>query len=435
MKNKINIFLIISIVVFLFANPLTSSTSLENINPINIIQINSQSALAPKIIEILDKINESLLRDILQDLVDIGPRSTGTYGCEKAAEYIYERFVSSGLQTKYKPWESRGSKGHNHYYISKNIEGTLNGTNKDWDEVIVFNAHYDTVRKTVGANDDGSGTAAVLAAAYVLGQYEFNRTLKFVTFSGEEIGLRGSRSYAKEFYEKDINLMVEFNADMIGYATTYETAHKLRLSITEDAHWIADITDLINDGYNLNFNIEHYNRTRDGRGGSDYHEFLQYGYESIAFWEAEHDLNMHKPTDTIDKINFSYLVNMTRFIAGTMAILGDSPIQKPQLKIANPKHGRFYSNDRELLKFKYNRTIFIGNSWISAEIKAGSSPIEKVEFYYDDKLEYTTYQLPYIWWLNKTSFNFHIIKVIVYDKTGQTSTDEIKILYINKNDD
>lgn len=435
MKSKIHLIIATILIGFLLATPIISSTpSIIKNGPI-INQINKEVTLNPKIIEILDKINETMLRRYMQELLDIGPRSTGTYGCEKAAEYIYEQFSSTGLKTRYQPWKSWGSRGHNQFYISNNVEATQYGTNEDWDEVIVFNAHYDTVRRTVGANDDGSGTVSVLAAAYVLSQYEFNRTFKFVTFSGEEIGLRGSRAYAKELYEKDIDLLVEFNADMIGYATTYETAHKLRLSITEDVHWVADITDTINDGYDLDFTIERYNRTREGRGGSDYFEFLQYGYESIACWPGEWDPNMHKPTDNIDNINFSYLTNMTRFIAGTMAILGDTPITVPQAKIVNPKHGRFYKNDRTLLKFKYNRTIFLGNSWVTAEIKPGNSSIEKVEFYYDDKLEYTDTDLPYQWWLNKTSIWFHKLKVVAYDKKGQTSTDEIKIFYINKNDD
>ena len=54
---------------------------------------------------------------------------------------------------------------------------------------IIFNAHYDSVAKGPGANDDGSGTVAVLAAAYALSHFDFKRTIKFVTFSGEEIGL------------------------------------------------------------------------------------------------------------------------------------------------------------------------------------------------------------------------------------------------------
>jgi hypothetical protein len=434
MKSKINIIIAIFLLAFLFTTPIISSTSLKIKGSTILRQINNEITLNPKVIEILDKINETMLINYLQDIVNIGPRSTGTYGCEKAAEYIYEQFKSTGLHTRYQPWESWGSKGHNQYYKSKNVEATQYGTNKDWDEVIVFNAHYDTIRRTVGANDDGSGTASVLAAAYVLSQYEFNRTFKFVTFSGEEIGLRGSRAYAKELYDKDIDLVVEFNADMIGYATTYETGHKLRLSMSEDTHWIAEIADTINDGYNLDFTIERYTRTREGRGGSDYFEFLQYGYESIAYWPGEWDPNMHKPTDTIDKINFSYLTNMTRFIAGTMAILGDVPIPIPQAKIANPKLGKLYKNDRTLLKFKYNRTIFLGKSWVTAEIKPGNSPIERVEFYYDDKLEYTDSDLPYQWWLDKTSLWFHKLKVIAYDESGQKSTDEIKIFYINKKD-
>ena len=58
------------------------------------------------------------------------------------------------------------------------------------DEIYVVCAHFDSVSGAPGADDDGSGVAAFLACAYLMSQYEFNHTIRFVGFSGEEQGLR-----------------------------------------------------------------------------------------------------------------------------------------------------------------------------------------------------------------------------------------------------
>ena len=251
---------------------IVSSHSLEHLfiseNPIAVTQDTS------KIMSILNNITEDLLRSYLEPLVAFSPRYTGTYGCEKSAKFIYKQFDQMGLKTRYQNWTSFGNQYHRRLFTSQNVEATLEG--KD-DKIIIFNAHYDTVKFTPGANDDGSGTAAVLAAAYVLGQHEFNHTLKFVTFSGEEVGLVGSQVYAKEAYDRSDDIILEINADMIGRATTAVTGRRMGISATTDAYWVQDLFEISSNVYNLNMNINRNTIIRDSRGYSDYHSFVQYG--------------------------------------------------------------------------------------------------------------------------------------------------------------
>ncbi|VVB61269.1 Peptidase family M28 [uncultured archaeon] len=136
-----------------------------------------------KIQEIIEKINETLIRNFLEYLVlEIGNRYTGTDGCKKAANYIYQQFENIGLQSKYQNWSSRGNNLFAGVFTSQNVIGTHQGIDPNSDEIIIFNAHYDTAKETVGAVDDGSGIVSVLAAAYVLSQYNFKRTMEFVAF-------------------------------------------------------------------------------------------------------------------------------------------------------------------------------------------------------------------------------------------------------------
>jgi hypothetical protein len=114
-----------------------------------------------------------------------------------------------------------------------------------------------------------------------------------------------------------------------------------------------------------------------------------------------------------------------------MAILADTDIEQPQLYIANPRFGKILFNDNEKKTYKYKTPIIIDDTNIYAEVKQGTYPIEKVEFYYDDKLLLTDTEKPYEYMLNKTSIGFHKIKVIAYDTIGNNAIDEMKILFIN----
>jgi acetylornithine deacetylase/succinyl-diaminopimelate desuccinylase-like protein len=136
-----------------------------------------------KITDILSMIDENLILDYLQTIVGYGPRMTGSYGCEKAAQYIHKLFTDSGLTTRYQTWTSWGTRYYHYLYTSQNVEGILPGTDSQDDSCIIFNAHYDSIARGPGANDDGSGTVAVMAAAYALSHFNFKRTVKFVAFN------------------------------------------------------------------------------------------------------------------------------------------------------------------------------------------------------------------------------------------------------------
>ena len=236
-----------------------------------------KSDLDPKIEAAIQMVNESLLREFLTVLtVEIGPRKTGTYGAEKAAKYIYKQFTNMGLETRYHYWQSFSDRWPFRYYKDKNVEATLKGKADSCDEILVFNAHYDTVKVSPGAIDDGSGVVAVLTAAYVLSKFEFNRTIKFVAFSGEEVGLIGSRNYVRDLYKNDTEILVEFNADMIGYANTSEEGRTVYYSPSEDAKWIVNEIKAVNENYDIDFNVKRaWNISAGGtRRGSDYFDFV-----------------------------------------------------------------------------------------------------------------------------------------------------------------
>jgi hypothetical protein len=428
---KILCFLIITL--FVVGPIVTSKTIAKERRQIE-YKNNSVLNTDEKIQEILQKINETLVRNFMEYLLfEIGFRYTGTSGCQKAAHYIYDQFENMNLQVRYQNFSAKINKSDTTFVASQNIEATQQGSDPNYDDEIIFNAHYDSAKGTVGANDDGSGTVAVLAAAYVLSQYGFKRTMKFVTFSGEEQGLYGSDAYVRELYDRHTPVLVEFNADGIGRATTAEYGRKIRLSATEDTGWIIDIMQNMTKEYGLNFNITTFWKVNRDLpiGFSDYYPFVRRGYESISVWEADGDQNYHSPGDNISNVNLSYLVNTTRHIAATMAILADTEVEVPQVSLANPRYGKIFYEDTILKNIKYYTPIVIDNTTISAEVKQGVYPIDRVEFYYGNKLLFTDTEKPYEYMLNKRSIGFHKIKVIVYDSEEHSAIDQMRILFFN----
>jgi len=415
----------IGIVILLLSVSMTSFTSASNNG-------NAQITVDAKIANIIKMVNESLLRGYIKALVECGPRATGTYDCEKAAKYIYEQFNGSNLDVRYQDWKSYGNRYNLNFFKSQNVEATQEGTDNSDQETLIFNAHYDSVSVSPGANDDGSGTAAVLAAAYVLSKFEFKHTIKFVTFSGEEQGLLGSRAYANEIYNNNENVLVEFNADMIGYAETRKGGGSFRITGTKDVSWIMDDIKQINEGYGINFSISSSIIAGEKRGGSDYFEFIQYGYNSISFWQSEFNSKYyHTSNDNIEHVNFSYLVNTTKIIVGALAYLADIDNVHPQIKIAAPERGKIYYKGRIEGSTGYRESSLINSMLVCAEVTPGNAPIDRVEFYYDGKLKFTDTELPFQWLLNERSFGHHEIKVVVYDKQGRNTSDKMEIFSIN----
>ena len=387
-------------------------------------------ATSTKISAILSLINESILRDYLTTLVNCAPRTDGTYGCDLAAHYIHTQFQEEGLRTRYQNWTARGNRYHPYLYHCANIEGTIPGIDHTDDSIIVFNAHYDGVKYGPGANDDGSGTAAVLAAAYALSHFQFNRTLKFVTFSGEEIGLIGSQAYAKEAYQQNDNIMLEINADMIGHDNGSRT---MRVISTEDASWVHDVFQSMVSNYSIGLSIQPGSTNRVGHKmtGSDFAPFLEYGWESVSCWETAGDPYMHTAQDNLSNIDFSYLVNTTKAIAAALAYLADLPETPPQVRITSPRVGSLYFREMQRRDLKDFKTVVFDDIWIWAEVYDGTTPVVKAEFYDNEKLVSTVTQVPFKWHLNKRSLGKHEIMVKVYDELGRTSTDWRELRLIN----
>ena len=230
------------------------------------------SVPSPEIIQMTNQVNESLVNTYLRGLVAFGPRYTGTENCTRAGQYLYDSFVSLGVPVEYQSWTEKG-------FTSRNIIGTLQGNDTKSNATFIISGHYDTVAGAPGADDDGSGAAAVVAIASVLRHYTFKYTIRFITFSGEEVGSYGSYAYARDAYRRGDNIIAVLNMDMIGYANTTAGGNTLRFFYPERSQWIADTAHDIVETYHsyLNMSVERL----PNYIGADHSAFIDYGYDGV----------------------------------------------------------------------------------------------------------------------------------------------------------
>ena len=125
----------------------------------------------------------------------------------------------------------------------KNVVGTRPG--KVSDQEVIICGHFDSISEdpynlAPGADDNASGTAAVMEAARVLGRGFFEKTLKFICFSGEEEGLYGSGEYAADAKRQGDDIMAVLNFDMIGYEDT--APEDIDVIGNEPSEWLVDFT-------------------------------------------------------------------------------------------------------------------------------------------------------------------------------------------------
>ena len=122
---------------------------------------------------------------------ELGTRySYATAQLDQAAQYLAGEYTALGLTVTYDPFAFNGN-------TMTNLAAELPGVGPDRDHIYILCAHYDSTSSNKpssvapGADDNASGSAAVLEAARILSQSRFNRTIRFVHFAGEEQGMTG----------------------------------------------------------------------------------------------------------------------------------------------------------------------------------------------------------------------------------------------------
>lgn len=255
-------------------------------------------------------------------------RAIGTPGEEKAAQYIAEAFEAIGLSPKgtegyFQPFTVKKSTSpHEQAVVGTDGEG-VTGRNvaglidNGGEHTIVIGAHFDHLgygsegslfrgEPTIhnGADDNASGTAAVIQLAKILKAKKSNYNFLFLAFSGEENGLWGSNYFSKNSTVDlaDVNYMI--NMDMVGRMNDEKT---LAINgVGTSPSWDMSLDAANSDSLKLV-------KSESGVGPSDHTSFYLQDLPVLHFFTGQHE-DYHKPTDDADKINYEGLVLVVRYI-------------------------------------------------------------------------------------------------------------------------
>jgi subtilisin-like proprotein convertase family protein len=235
---------------------------------------------------------------------------------QRAAQYIYEKFISLGLQARY-----QYNNSHNVNVIARKT-GTVYPHRK-----FVIGAHYDnmlsfgpTSDTIPGADDNASGVATVLEAARLLVNYNLAYSVEFVAFDEEEIGLLGSTGYADTCLLPGDTLLAVLNLDMVSWDGNND-GH-VRIKTANFCELIADVIIRTYQVYNITLiGVKEFNQ-----GGSDHLPFWYRGMMAITSIEPSYDFHpfYHTTGDNFSTVNMNYLVkNVKANIAALISLSND----------------------------------------------------------------------------------------------------------------
>jgi hypothetical protein len=229
-----------------------------------------------------------------------------------AAQFIYEQFQEYGYTPHYMDFSATG----------RNVFAVKTGTKYPNKKYIIC-SHYDNMPPgniAPGADDNASGTCAVMEAARLLAPFNFDYTIVFIAFDEEERGLYGSYAYADSVYNKGDSIIFVFNYDMIAYDGNND--QQIDLISNYSSVTYGDNVKLVFDIYQPQLNA--VSIIYEYMSQSDHWSFWQRGYHAFLGIEDLNDLNpyYHTVNDNYSHIVVPYFHGFTRSAIAALMTYG-----------------------------------------------------------------------------------------------------------------
>jgi len=359
----------------------------------------------PDIRKIVAEMSSRRIEASIRKLVSFGTRNTlseqndPNRGIGAARDWLYAEFQkaaaeSGGRMTVEKQsYEQPRAPRIPQPTIVTNVVATLKGTQPEsTSRVYVVSGHYDSMCSSPtdakcdapGANDDASGTAAVLEMARVMAKYKFEATIVFMAVAGEEQSLLGATYFAEQAKKNNMDIEAMFTNDIVGNTLggngvrdrrtvrvfsegvpSNETAQEAttRRSVGGEndsqsrqlARFIKEVTERYVPAMKVTMI---YRRDRYGRGG-DHQPFLERGYAAVRFTEPNEDYRHQHQNIRIENgiqygdlpqfVDFDYVANVARVNAASLAMLASAPARPKNVTMTTG-----LSNDTDL-KWEANK--------------------------------------------------------------------------------
>jgi len=314
--------------------------------------------------EVLDGVSTARLAEDLQTID--GPRNPNSIQHSTVKNLLLTRFANLGLKTR----EAIDPTG------GINVIGRLPGL-RDEATTFIIAAHYDTVPGSPGADDNGSGVVGMLEAARILSQTRFERTLVFIGFDNEELGLLGSRAYVQTQRPSFEHIGGVLNFEMIGFWRDVPNSQAIPAGFNllfpdfyasviaqgSRGNFIASLANTSSGPLRSMFDsvaatyvpaLRCLSLAVSGNGEiapdlrrSDHAPFWDAGFQALMLTDTAEfrNTNYHKASDTRETLNLDFMANVLKAAAATA------------MQLAGPMHAGVAVTDRVMADVRLRITF------------------------------------------------------------------------------
>jgi len=293
----------------------------------------------PKVAAILAAVQSSNIEKVLRDLSGeqnitvggqehkIGTRNSYTSDLELSMAYLEEFYAGLKLKSERHNYQVRGRKLAN---LIVEFKGSVHP-----EKVLIVGAHLDSTAgdpwdsedRAPGADDDLSGTAALMELAKALLHAVPGCTVRICHFTGEEQGLYGSKVYSDKVADEKIEVIAMIEMDMIGYCKLPGN----RVDVHDNAdqngsHSLVEVMIRNVARYGLSLNVfDTHNHAVEGR--SDHAGFLDHGFKAVLvseeFTDEGFNPNYHSTGDRVSECNLPFATDVTRMVLAAVIELAE----------------------------------------------------------------------------------------------------------------
>ncbi len=308
-----------------------------------VVQVVADDKQVPSIQQLVNMVDSVRLKADMQIVEGIRHYSAGAAHLQQVKDTITNRFTRFGLNPIVQTFTYTT-------YSAQNFNGKKQGLVYE-DTVIILGGHYDCVNNSPGADDNGTAVLGLLEASEILSKYNFKRSIRFLGFDLEELGLLGSKAYTNNGiygYEK-IKGMIDL--EMIGYFSNrnnsqtfpngfnllFPTAYGQVQADNFRGNFITNVANTISSSLeNAFFNnaaafvpaLKVINIEVSGTGTStqdlrrsDHAPFWDKGYKALMLTDGANfrNKNYHTVNDISDSLNFTFITNVIKATVATLA--------------------------------------------------------------------------------------------------------------------
>lgn len=285
--------------------------------------VESLTRIEPEIKALTDQVSQEELFRSVSDLTNFGTRYLYAPNRDQVSQWVFDRFVSCNYvpdtEVEFQPYPLS-------IFPQKNVLCTHPGSSEN---IVLVCAHYDSLsqkpqKSAPGADDNASGVAALLEVARILQRVKLKKNVLFIAFAGEELQLSGANHCADVADENDWPIDVVINLDMIGF----NPPDQIERVVVE--------FDKSHNPHNNQKSLEYsgvmtlaaltYTPLKVAHSdifNSDYVPFEKKAFPCIGAYNFYTNPDKHKMADTIDKVNFPHLTEVTKMVLATVAKIAE----------------------------------------------------------------------------------------------------------------